>query len=394
VSGIIPNQLLQKVMEEGMRVTRRQVLPLAAAAAATSVGHRVARSQVIVPRTSRDAQYVFPDLQWETASPVELGWSIQGLAETYRFFASLPSSSLVVVDRGRIVVAWGDSARRVKLSSIRKSLLSALYGRPVRDGLIDLDTTLDSLHIDDDPPLTQNEKQATVRMLLQARSGVYHSYVGGTPYMRAQMPARGSHPPGSFWCYNNWDFNVLGGVYERKVGKKIGDAFEEEIAGPIKMQDFRVDDMYYLRSTDSSETFAKSLYPAYHFRLTARDMARFGYLFLRHGNWNGMQIIPPEWVTQSTTSYSETTGFGEGFGYGYLWWVRGYGLDVGAISARGALGKYIIVIPERELVVAFVNHTEFPDGPDATSTAEVKKLPDVPIPVISKLLALLLACQS
>jgi hypothetical protein len=64
------------------------------------------------------------------------------------------------------------------------------------------------------------------------------------------------------------------------------------------------------------------------------------------------------------------------------------------ISARGALGKYIIVIPERELVVAFVNHTEFPDGPDATSTAEVKKLPDVPIPVISKLLALLLACQS
>ena len=135
------------------------------------------------------------------------------------------------------------------------------------------------------------------------------------------------------------------------------------------------------------------MYPAYHFRLTARDMARFGYLFLRGGNWNGTQIIPADWVRQSTTSYSETTGFGEGFGYGYLWWVHGYGLNADAFSARGALGKYIVVIPERGLVVAFVNHTEFPDGPPAASAAEVKKLPDVPVPAMSKLLTLLLAAQ-
>jgi CubicO group peptidase (beta-lactamase class C family) len=328
-----------------MRVTRREVLSLAAVATASPAGLRLARSQATVSTAFKEAQTIFPGSQWETARPEELGWSIQGLAEVYRFFASLPPSSLIVIDRGRIVVAWGDSARRVKLSSIRKSLLSALYGRAVHNGLIDLDATLGSLRIDDDPPLIESEKRATVRMLLQARSGVYHSYVGGTPYMRAQMPPRGSHPPGSFWCYNNWDFNVLGGVYEQEVGIKIGDAFAEEIASPIKMQDFRVEDMYYLRSADNSEAFAKSLYPAYHFRLTARDMARFGYLFLRHGNWDGVQVIPAEWVTQSTTSYSETTGYGEGFGYGYLWWVRGYGLDPGAFSARGALGKYIIVIP-------------------------------------------------
>jgi CubicO group peptidase (beta-lactamase class C family) len=71
----------------------------------------------------------------------------------------------------------------VKLSSIRKSLLTALYGAPVHDGRINLDDTLEELEIDDDPPLTQREKQATLRMLLQSRSGVYHSYVGGTPDM-------------------------------------------------------------------------------------------------------------------------------------------------------------------------------------------------------------------
>jgi hypothetical protein len=57
------------------------------------------------------------------------------------------------------------------------------------------------------------------------------------------------------------------------------------------------------------------------------------------------------------------------------------------------LGKYIVVIPERDLVVAFVNHTEFPDGPQAASTAEVKALPDVPVSAMSELLSLLLAAQ-
>jgi CubicO group peptidase (beta-lactamase class C family) len=376
-----------------MGVIRRRFLSLAAAAAATPFALQLARPQVEVPSTSRGSHFVFPGVQWEVASPVELGWSIQGLAEAYQLFATLPPASMVVIDRGRIVVAWGDSARRVKLSSIRKSLLNALYGAPVHDGRINLDDTLEELEIDDDPPLTQREKQATLRMLLQSRSGVYHSYVGGTPDMRERMPAREAHPPGAFWYYNNWDFNVLGGVYERKLGRKIGEAFWAEIATPIQMQDFRSDDMYYVKSADNAEAFARSMYPAYHFRLTARDMARFGYLFLRGGNWNGTQIIPADWVRQSTTSYSETTGFGEGFGYGYLWWVHGYGLNADAFSARGALGKYIVVIPERGLVVAFVNHTEFPDGPPAASAAEVKKLPDVPVPAMSKLLTLLLAAQ-
>jgi CubicO group peptidase (beta-lactamase class C family) len=160
------------------------------------------------------------------------------------------------------------------------------------------------------------------------------------------------------------------------------------------MEDFSVSDTYYVRAAPDAEAFAKSNYPAYHFRLSARDMARFGLLFLRHGSWNGTQLVPSEWVKQSTTSYSDTSGYGEGFGYGYLWWVRGYGLNVDCFSARGALGKYIIVIPQRNLVVAFLNHTEFPDNAQAMPAAEVKKLPDVRAPDVGKLVALLLKAQS
>jgi hypothetical protein len=92
-----------------MWVNRRRFLSLAAAAAATPVAFRLARSQVKPPSNSQGTDFVFPGVQWEAASPAELGWSIQGLSEAYRLFATLPAASMVVIDRGRIVAAWGDS---------------------------------------------------------------------------------------------------------------------------------------------------------------------------------------------------------------------------------------------------------------------------------------------
>ena len=114
----------------------------------------------------------YPKEAWSKADPVLLGWSPEKLADARRFVEALPPSSVVVIDHGREVAEWGDSAKKIKISSMRKSLLSALYGiyQPLHN--FDLDASLASLGIDDDPPLTAEEKQATVRMLLSARSGV------------------------------------------------------------------------------------------------------------------------------------------------------------------------------------------------------------------------------
>ena len=56
--------------------------------------------------------------------------------------------------------------------------------------------------------------------------------------MKKNRPARGSHAPGTFRYYNNWDFNVLGTIFEKRTGLKIGEAFYQRIAKPIGMQDF------------------------------------------------------------------------------------------------------------------------------------------------------------
>ena len=108
-----------------MGVIRRRFLSLAAAAAATPFALQLARPQVEVPSTSRGSHFVFPGAQWEAASLAELGWSIQGLAEAYQLFANLPPASMVVIDRGRIVVHSVYPARVPKRFLARVAYLAA-----------------------------------------------------------------------------------------------------------------------------------------------------------------------------------------------------------------------------------------------------------------------------
>ncbi len=102
--------------------------------------------------------------------------------------------------------AWIITSDRFNVHSIRKNLLSALYGPAVADGTISMDSSLADLGIDDnEPSLTDVEKRATVRHLITARSGVYHLALYETRAMAAMRSLRGSHPAGRFWHYNNWD---------------------------------------------------------------------------------------------------------------------------------------------------------------------------------------------
>jgi CubicO group peptidase (beta-lactamase class C family) len=96
--------------------------------------------------------------------------------------------------------------------------------------------------------------------------------------------------------------------------------------------------------------------------MTARDMARFGLLFLRQGRWRDKQIVPADWVEESTRSYSDA---GRGGGYGYMWWVAvdgrhlpGVRLPEGTYSARGHRGHFILVMPSEKLVIVHRVNTD------------------------------------
>jgi len=264
----------------------------------------------------------------------------------------LPTSSMMILRGGKVAWSYGDVGEASYLASSRKSILSMLYGNAVARGQIKLDATIGELGIDDDGGLLPIEKTARVRDLLTARSGVYHP--GGSPGGVENGPARGSHQPGTFFLYNNWDFNVAGAIYEKLTGKTIFKAFAEELAAPLGMQDFDPTRQHMLGYTPR-----RSRYLAYHFFLSCRDMAKLGQLMLDHGRWNGRQLVPAAWVAESTRLHvpsSEThMGAGDRLGYGYFWWIlseaRPSPAFAGAYAALGHYGQYIAVLPALDMVM-------------------------------------------
>src|SRR5438477_922429 len=153
----------------------------------------------------------FPEGDWDHVEPDVDGWSREMLAKAEAWSRQIGSTAVMVVHRGAVVAQWGDTAAKTPLASVRKSVLNALIGNAVERGQVNLSQPIGALGIDDnEPSLSAEEKSATVRDLLQARSGIYHAALYEPPGDAAQRPPRFSHKPGTFWYYNNWDFNALG----------------------------------------------------------------------------------------------------------------------------------------------------------------------------------------
>jgi len=112
----------------------------------------------------------------------------------------------------------------------------------------------------------------------------------------------------------------------------------------------------------------RSSHPAHTFRISTRDLARFGLLYARNGRWNGTQIIPADFIKESTTPH---TDLGEGDGYGFMWWTHRAGThppEYPALApfdlfvARGTGGQAIFVIPAADMVIVHRGDTDYGRG--------------------------------
>lgn len=289
--------------------------------------------------------------QLEYVIPEEVGYSSEKLDAVKEVVSESGYSAVMALYDGKVFFSWGEISKNYWCHSIRKPFLGALYGINLGEGNINLNSTLEDLNIDDIPPsLTSDEKTATVKDLLKSRSGVYHEAAAETAYMVETRPERGSHKPNTFFYYNNWDFNALGSIFEQETGSKIFEEFKDKIADPIGMEDFSVNNCSYFYENN------KSIHPAYLFRMSARDMARFGVVYQKNGTWNDNRIIPQEWIKESTTAYSIDDS-ASGISYGYMWRVFPEGSTIA--SMIGHSGFYhtgvgvhaLVIIPELKLVI-------------------------------------------
>jgi CubicO group peptidase (beta-lactamase class C family) len=304
---------------------------------------------------------VFPGAEWDRiADPTSAGYCQDRLDAVTARAKELPTTSMVVVVGGRVLWDYGDVKYVSYLASVRKSILAMLYGNFVKSGKIRLDKTLKDLNIDDVGGLLPKEREATILDLLEARSGVYHpasngaSAAGGDTI--GEAPPRGSIAHGSYFLYNNWDFNALGTIFEQETGENIYDVLERDLARPTGMQDFT------RAAQRKSGDATASVHLAYHVYLSTRDMARVGLVMLHQGAWAGKALVPEEWARRIVTPVTHVPDMHPDemkqgpFGYGLLWWVWDGTFDEGAyrgaFTGRGAYGQFITVLPALDMVIA------------------------------------------
>lgn len=309
----------------------------------------------------------FPGKEWLLVSPESEGYSSKKLEALRAWLAAGPTTAMIIVVHGHMIFSYGDTAKVSKTASVRKSILSILYGKYVDNHTIDLDKTVEQLGLaEPDKPFLPIEKTATLFQLLAGRSGIYllpGQVSSDRDLILASQPNRGSEYPGLYFHYNDWDFNAAGDAFEKLTGKNIYDALQADLAQPLQMQDFD-------RGKQAEIAHPGESHPEYAMYLSTRDMARIGLLMLKSGEWNGKQLVPADWVGGSTgvwtpfqemnPPYLRALGAPERWGFGLMWWVwdaHSYPGDryflpfQGAYEARGTAGQYITILPAKDMVL-------------------------------------------
>ncbi|MCF6263925.1 MAG: beta-lactamase family protein [Xanthomonadales bacterium] len=265
--------------------------------------------------------------------------------------------SIMVLKDEKVLYEYGPTDKIMFGASTRKSFLALLYGIAIEKGLIDINKTLAELGIDENTPLSDQEKTATIRDLLMWRSGIYLPAKGEHDDQITMRPSRDSHKPGTYFFANNFDANALGTIFIQETGYSIGGFMEEYLAKPLGMQDFDSDNVimgnpwFWPDSIDSKHDM-------YNMYLSTRDFARIGAMVANRGRWNGAQVVPENWVIESTKPHSDLTNNHRSYGrydaFGYVWFIDN---DTGTVWTDGYGGHFMLIDLARNLTLVERNFT-------------------------------------
>jgi len=292
-------------------------------------------------------------------SPLPYGTQWDLPADIADWIARRHVTGIVVLKGGAIVhesyyLGTGPEDRRISWS-VAKSLLSALTGVLIEQGRIPggLDAPVAELV----PELAGSAYDgATLRDVLQMSSGVHFNEdyldfwsdinrMGRVLALGRSMDAfaAGIHQrdadPGARMQYVSIDTHVVSMVLRGATGETLQDLMAENIVGPMGFEA----EPYYV--TDGlGVPFALG-----GLNMTTRDYARFGQMMANGGIWQGVQVVPAEWVTESTRPSAPTSG--DQSGYGYQWWIP-QGWSDGEFTAQGVYGQYVYVNRPLGVVIA------------------------------------------
>jgi len=311
----------------------------------------------------------WPTSQWRNCQPEEVGMNSFVLTDLYNEIKKLVSSgvemhSLIIIKDGYIVAEdyfsddYGvDSLHPIH--SCTKSITSALVGIAIDQGHITkVDEFMTSFFPDlEIQNLTAEKDQITLKHLLTMSTGIewyefeylysderntFRQWVNSENKVQFVLDQPMVATPGTKFSYNTGISHVLSAILERSTNVRTDSFAVENLLSSLGITD------YYWPLDNQGVAYGGNTV-----RLRPRDMARFGYLYLKNGEWDGKQIVPADWVQVSQQKHMARKYISNNY-YGYQWWVSNYN----TYSAVGYGGQWITIIPQHNLVVVFTNRFE------------------------------------
>ena len=283
---------------------------------------------------------------------------------------SLDIHSVMIVKDGKVIFSrWQsegvDTVPHV-LHSVSKTFTATAVGLAIADGKMKLTDKIIDFFPDKLPAeVSDNLKAMTVRDLLTMSCGhdvEPSGFRGGeeTDWVQAFLAHPVVHKPGTFYLYNSLGTYMLSAIVQKVTGEKVVDYLDTRLFQPL-----HIDKPKWDESPQGINCGGWGLY------LKTEDLAKMGQLLLQKGEWNGKQIIPAEWVSEMSKKQVESVNPGtrmedaeaKGMTVETSDWMQGYGYQMwrcrpGCFRADGARGQYIIVVPDKNAVIAITSDVE------------------------------------
>lgn len=317
----------------------------------------------------------WPNDAWSVSSPELQGLNSELLGRADKeIHDNYPNIySLLVIRHGYLVYEkyyqGMDENDANPVFSVTKSVMSALTGIAKRDGLINgTDQKLSEFFPDYFTQIDDTQKNdITIKDVLTMTGGLesidsdYYSYFTSPDLLNYVLQKPLSDKPGDKFAYNTGLTHFLSAIISDTAGISTKDFADEYLFKKIGI------------SADNWEFDSKGYnYGGTGLYLKPLDMAKFGLLYLHNGLWDGNQIIPEEWIRESTQKQIAANATAD---YGYLFWLQTIqdtvnSKEYAAYRAAGMGGQYIMVIPDLDMVVVVTANSDM-SSKDGTDTLKI-----------------------
>jgi CubicO group peptidase (beta-lactamase class C family) len=330
---------------------------LAAALAAFMFGASICSGAA---HTQGATEPIWPTKEWQTSSPEEQGMDSKEVAKLVDLGATFSLDSLLVQRHGKIVAEayYAPYAAGIPhaIYSATKAVISTLMSIASKDGLLDSPSlrVFDFFDRRSIANVDDRKNAITVQSLLDMTSGIEWSMPDSMfemerspDWVKFVLDRPMSSTPGVVFNYSNGNAHLLSAIITKLTGMSALEYAKAKLFGPLG-----INDVFWQYDPQGISNGGQGLY------LQPREMAKFGYLYLRKGVWEGKQLLPPDWIDKVTHATVDPHAPGEPeLRYSNFFWVLP---DKHVYMAAGYHGQVIMVFPDLDVVAVTTGRDNYP----------------------------------